>query len=164
MSKMIDLTGLSRAITKIKAWVKQILPCSVTEVYIKNYTTAQVARIFGSWDIKTSEPITISLYFQGNYQKDITLGIEGEFVDSFVESYDGQTITVRIQRSYNILNYEFVVNDFDSPADWMWRVEEGDYIKVYIPEKRLPEICLPDTIARKSDLYNAISTTLNTEV
>jgi hypothetical protein len=176
MSKVVDLTGLSLAISKLKAWVNSILDWNANEGqdgYIKNrthYAYEKQYQISGSF--LASKPLVTTTGVVTEEYKEIFLKVTDRYGDIILD-----TTLKAIGEEYTTAQVDSVIFSIDTGAGLdMIRLDvydpNGDIqaaygnftVKYGVVKKKLDEAYIPDTIARKSDIYNAITNTLNTEV
>lgn len=150
MSKAVDLTGLSRAITNLEEWV------------LGQRTHYGVEKSFGAEAIRT---LSGQLSFEGyaNYASiDISLmGLEttiklnrgDQKTISYIESYNNYNVDLHLdwkddysQYGYTDISWEIRVED-----NFPLYVDGWETINIVVPQKLLPEIYIPDTIAREDE-------------
>lgn len=150
MSKVINLTGLSLAISKLKAWVNSVIDWNANEGqdgYIKNRT--HYANIFNGkitdegilYDlgdiVNIENGCVIELVYDG-YYKSFKPGVE----ESWTTDWAGIT---NIVVSYNGYASIYITEEY---GDDSYYEDMLDSIVCYTPTKQLNEIYIPNTVLK----------------
>ena len=161
MSKFIDLTGLSRAIAKIKEWVlgQRTHYGQVEVITVDNYNERGKDLLFLNGK---EEYVTITTDLIAN---------SGQIIKQEIKLGDGESLSIPVGDNTLLFSWYASAEHTCIYMEYFFTEDHGSAITsisgtitVSAIEKQLPEAFIPDTIARKSDIEAAITNTLNTEV
>lgn len=163
MSKLIDLTGLSRAITKIKEWVLNQRTHYGDEQILDSKKLSEYQKRMGNFDHRfTVDRGDVSVFISvGGFEKNIKLEPGETQTVNFIENYDNLSVTISF--TLNDEKTQIYV-EFRTEDNFSIHIEDSDYIKVISVQKPLNEIYISNDIARKSDVVTANTPDWNAKV